>query len=223
MQPAAARYDGHAEWYDGWARSGGAPAMKAARAALVELLPPPPGPAVDVGCGTGAHARFLRDHGYRVVGVDYSADQLRFARGRLPVARADGRALPLRSGSVPLVFSLFTHTDLDGFERLVAEAVRVLAPGGVLAYVGVHPCFVSPFAEPTPDGVRLHPGYRSVGWQPRTPYTGSTVRHRVGVHHLPLEGLLTAFAHPGTRLERVVERGGDALPQLIGVRLARLG
>jgi ubiquinone/menaquinone biosynthesis C-methylase UbiE len=124
-----ARYDGHADWYDGWARSAGAEVMAVARAALGELLPSGPGQAVDIGCGTGVHAEFMRDRGFRVVGLDYSADQLRLARGRLPVARADARALPLRSGSVSLVFSMFTHTDLDGFDRLVAEAVRVLEPG----------------------------------------------------------------------------------------------
>lgn len=46
---------------------------------------------------------------------------------------------------------MLTHTDLDRFDQLVAESVRVLAPAGVMIYVGVHPCFVSPFAEPMSD------------------------------------------------------------------------
>lgn len=216
-----ARYDGHADWYDGWARSAGAEVMAVGRAALGELLPSGPGPAVDIGCGTGVHAEFLRDRGSRVVGLDYSADQLRLARGRLPVARADARALPLRSGSVSLIFSMFTHTDLDGFDRLVAEAVRVLEPGGALVYVGVHPCFVSPFVERMSDGVRLHPGYKTAGWQARTPHTGNAVRQRVGVHHLSLEALVDAFMHPETRLDRLIERGGSAVPEVIAVRVSR--
>ena len=216
-----ARYDGHADWYDGWARSSGAEVMATARAALGELLPSAPGPAVDIGCGTGLHAEFMRGLGFRVVGLDYSADQLRLASGRLPVARADARALPLRSGSARLVFSMFTHTDLDGFDLLVAEAVRVLKPGGALVYVGVHPCFVSPFAERMSDGVRLHPGYKTAGWQARTPHTGNAVRHRVGVHHLSLEALLDALLHPETRLDRLIERGGAAVPEVIAVRVSR--
>jgi SAM-dependent methyltransferase len=221
MGAATARYDGHADWYDGWARTDAGGFMAHAQAALAELLPPGPGTAVDVGCGTGLHAAVLAARGFRVLGLDYSADQLRIARDRLPVVRADGRALPLPDGSVAVAASLLTHTDLDGFDRLVAECARILQPGGALVYVGVHPCFVSPFVEPVPDGRTLHPGYRSVGWQRRTPFTGDAVRHRVGVHHLPLGELLTALAQPGLRLEQVVERGPNPLPDILAVRLRR--
>lgn len=221
MATVTARYDGHADWYDGWARSDAGGFMAQARSALAELLPPGPGVAVDVGCGTGLHAGPLRERGFEVVGLDYSADQLRLARDRLPVARADGRALPLPDRSVELAVSLLTHTDLDGFDRLVAECARVLRPGGALVYVGVHPCFVSPFVEPLPDGLRLHPGYRTAGWQAPTPFTGEAVRHRVGVNHLPLEDLLAALLHSDLRLDRLVERGTRPVPDILGVRLRR--
>ncbi len=217
-----ARYDGHAEWYDAWARSTGAAFMSQARAALDELMPYGSGLAVDVGCGTGLNADLPARHGFRVLGLDVSADQLRLARPRVLVTRADARALPLPTGSVGLALSVLTHTDLDGFDRLVGEAVRVLAPGAAFVYVGVHPCFVAPFVEPLPDGVRVHPGYRVPGWQAPTPFTGVAVRRRVGVHHLPLERLLSAFLAPGTRLERVIERGGGAVPEVLGVRLSRI-
>lgn len=217
---ATARYDGHAGWYDAWAQDRGAAAMSVARAALTELVPAGSGVAIDVGCGTGLHADVLRHRGYRPVGVDYSADQLRLARPRLPVLRADARRLPLADGSAPLVYSVFTHTDLDRFDRLVAEAVRVLAPGGAFVYVGVHPCFVSPFVERRADGVFVHPGYRDRGWQRPTAFTGAEVRHRVGVHHLLLEGLLGALLPAGSRLEALVERGDGPLPEVLGVRLS---
>lgn len=221
--PTAARYDGHAGWYDAWARSEGAGALAAARAALEELVPPGAGPALDVGCGTGLHRDVVRRRGYDLVGVDVSADQLRLARSRMPVLRADARALPLRDGVARLVVSVLTHTDLEGFGRLVREAVRVLAPGSCFVYVGVHPCFVSPVAERLPDGVRLHPGYRSAGWQQRALYTGNAVRHRVGVHHLPLQDPLTTVLHVDAPLDAVVERGGDAVPELLALRLRRRG
>jgi SAM-dependent methyltransferase len=196
--------------------------MASARAVLGELIPHKSGTAVDVGCGTGLHTETVRGRGYDVIGVDFSADQLRLAHCHLPVMRADGRALPLRSGVAHLVVSVLTHTDIEGFERLVDESVRVLAPGGSFVYVGVHPCFVSPAAERLVDGVRVHPGYRQPGWQPRTPFTGDAVRRRVGVHHLPLEHLLTAALHPGAPLDALVERGGDAVPEFLGFRLRRL-
>jgi SAM-dependent methyltransferase len=219
--PLGARYDGHADWYEAWARSDGAEAMVSVQAVLDGLIPAGAGLAVDVGCGTGLHAETVRRRGYRLVGVDFSADQLRLARSRMPVLRADARALPLRSGVAQVSFSVLTHTDIDSFERLVDESVRVLAPGGSFVYVGVHPCFVSPVAERLTDGVRVHPGYRDTGWQPPTPFTGSAVRSRVGVHHLSLENLLTAAVHPEAPLEVVVERGGAAVPEFLAFRLRR--
>ena len=155
-----APYDGHADWYDAWAHSDGATAMAAAEATQ-------------------------RRRGYIVVGADVSADQLRLARSRIPVVRADGGALPLRDGVARLAVSVLTHTDVDDYGSLVAEAVRVLEPSGCFVHVGVHPCFVSPVAERLTDGVRIHPGYRAAGWQGRTPFTGNAVRSRVGAHHLP--------------------------------------
>jgi SAM-dependent methyltransferase len=95
MGATTARYDGHADWYDRWAGADAGGFMAHAQAALAELLPPGPGTAVDVGCGTGLHAAVLAARRFRVLGLDYSADQLRVARDRLPVVRADGRALPL--------------------------------------------------------------------------------------------------------------------------------
>lgn len=214
-----ARYDGHADWYDAWAQAAGAGFMAAARTALEALIPAGEGLALDAGCGTGLPADIVRRRGYDVLGVDVSADQLRLARSRLPVVRADARTLPFADCSFRLVYSMVTHTDLDGFDRLVSEALRVLAPGGVFVYVGVHPCFVGPFVERNSGLLRLHPGYRQRGWQPRTPFTGTQVRHRVGVHHLPLESLLTALLYPGGRLEAVIEGGDGPLPEVLGVRL----
>jgi SAM-dependent methyltransferase len=216
-----ARYDGHAAWYDAWAHSDGAVTMASAQAILQELIPTGSGLAVDVGCGTGLHAGVVRRRGYEVLGVDVSADQVGIARSRLPVVQADGRMLPVRDGVARLVVSVLTHTDIDDFGTLVSEAVRVLAPDGSFVYIGVHPCFVSPVAEPLADGVRLHPGYRLAGWQQRTPFTGNAVRSRVGVHHLPLQDLLRAAVHAEAPLDAVVEGGGDVVPQLLAFRLRR--
>jgi predicted TPR repeat methyltransferase len=94
-----ARYDGHADWYDAWAHSDGATAMAAARATLDELVPSGSGLAHDLGCDTGLHADVVRRRGYTVVGVDVSADQLRLARSRLRVIRAEGGALPCGTAS----------------------------------------------------------------------------------------------------------------------------
>jgi hypothetical protein len=80
---------------------------------------------------------------------------------------------------------------------------------------------VSPVAERLADGVRIHPGYRVGGWRERTPHTGNAVRSRVGVHHLPLELLLSAALHPAAPVDAVTERGGEAVPEFLSFRLRR--
>ncbi len=99
----------------------------------------------------------------------------------------------------------------------------MLTPGGWFAYVGVHPGFVHPFAEPVSDGGVVRSGYRQAGWAAPTPFTGTAVRARVGVHHLPLESFFSAFLRLDAEIDRFVERGGDVVPALVGVRLRRRG
>jgi SAM-dependent methyltransferase len=215
------RYDEHADWYDGWSRTVGAPFMAGVAAALREVVPEGSGPALDIGCGTGLSADAVRSRGWSPIGTDLSSGQLRHATARLPVARADGRALPVADGSVRLSLSVLTHTDVPSYDRLVAEAVRVLAPGGCFVHVGVHPCFISPYAEPGTDGVRIGAGYRTGGWAPLTPHTGDAVRARVGVHHLPLQDLMAALVRVDAALDLVAERGEGPVPPLLVARLIR--
>ena len=78
---AAARYDGHANWYD--ATFGFLGAETGSGGLLGRLLgsADPDGlVCLDIGCGTGLYFRAVQGTGYTVIGVDVSADQLRVAR-----------------------------------------------------------------------------------------------------------------------------------------------
>ncbi|WP_431285840.1 class I SAM-dependent methyltransferase [Humitalea sp. 24SJ18S-53] len=91
---------------------------------------------LDIGCGAGggleyAGAAFPRAG---LTGVDASAAAIAAARRRLRAARliqARGEALPLRDGGFDLVVSVGTMTNV-GAGPFMAEAARVLAPGGIL-------------------------------------------------------------------------------------------
>src|SRR5262249_56433485 len=106
-----------------------------------------------------------------VVGVDVSADQLRAAEPHaapgVELVLGDAHALPFGDGEFDAVVSVLTHTDFDDAQRVFAEAHRGLRTGGTFVYVGVHPCFASPFVERSEEGVPvgLRPGYSEQGWQ----------------------------------------------------------
>jgi 2-polyprenyl-6-hydroxyphenyl methylase/3-demethylubiquinone-9 3-methyltransferase len=126
-------------------------ATRDARAALVmfaherryyaELMPDFRGRAVlDLACGSGIHSQAWAEAGARVIGVDFDPSLLGLARRRLEDAGRPGGGwscgdavrLPLRSASFDLCYcnSLIEHT--PDWRAVVAEAARVLKPGGVL-------------------------------------------------------------------------------------------
>lgn len=101
---------------------------------IVEALPA--GEVVlEAGCGLGQYVILLRERGWRAAGVDASLDALATCRrvAPVPLAAADLRALAIRSGAVGAYVSLgVAEHDPDGPDAILAEAYRVLAPGGTL-------------------------------------------------------------------------------------------
>jgi SAM-dependent methyltransferase len=219
----AARYDGQTAWYEEIASS---EAVSGARTSAVQMLGSGPGRCLDLGCGTGRAIPALRDAGWSVTGTDVSIDQLEAARQRTgePAERlvqADAHALPFEDGEFDAVISIFTHTDLDDVFAAFSEACRVLRGGGVFVYLGVHPCFGSPFVEFGPEGAPsiLHPGYRSAGWQRlEGDQDDARIRVRVGINHLPLAGLVNTIVGSGFTIERLEEPGDTDPPLFLGIK-----
>lgn len=95
---------------------------------------------VDVGCGDGRLARTLVEAGAAsAVGVECSPRQLAKARALAPMAGVQvvegvGEALPLPDASADIVvfFNSLHHIPAAVMGRALAEAARVLVPGGVV-------------------------------------------------------------------------------------------
>lgn len=111
------------------------------------LLEPCSGDVLDVGCGTGANfpvlaaaARAGRD--LRVRGVDPDAHMLRRARRRaeglglaVRLARAPAEVLPFPAASFDFVLCTLVLCTVGDPATALAEAARVLRPGGRLLFL----------------------------------------------------------------------------------------
>ncbi|AFM16835.1 methylase involved in ubiquinone/menaquinone biosynthesis [Mycolicibacterium chubuense NBB4] len=113
---------------------------------------------VDIGCGAGNAARAAARRGAHVTGVDPSESMLRLARA---VSRRDGirwaqgsaEALPVPDSSATVVWALATVHHWRDVTTGLAEAHRVLSPGGRLLAV----------ERQTEPGAT---GFASHGWTP---------------------------------------------------------
>ena len=93
---------------------------------------------LDVPCGTGRISVPLAERGFVVSGLDISNRVLEVARAAAPaldLRQGDMRDLPWPDGSFDAVLNLWTafgyfETQVED-ERVLAEAARVLTPGGV--------------------------------------------------------------------------------------------
>jgi len=109
----------------------------------------PIGPALEVGCGTGANLRHLLAHTV-AVGLDGNETALRFSRerGARRLALADGASLPVLDGGVGLVLAFDVLEHLDDDLAALVEIRRVLRAGGhLLANVPAYPSLWSAHDE----------------------------------------------------------------------------
>jgi ubiquinone/menaquinone biosynthesis C-methylase UbiE len=95
----------------------------------------------DVGCGDGSLARFMAREGARVTGIEPAERRLTRARAAEPVGgeayvKGVAEQLPFSDGSLDIVvfFNSLHHVPVEGQAQALAEAARVLRPGG-LVYV----------------------------------------------------------------------------------------
>lgn len=99
----------------------------------------------DLGCGTGAMAALVAPHVTQVIGVDASDEMLDAARDRMGarknvvLRRGALESLPIDTGSVDAAMLMLVLHHLPTPAAALAEAARILKPGGRVLIVDMAP------------------------------------------------------------------------------------
>jgi SAM-dependent methyltransferase len=133
---------------------------------------------LDVGCGTGVVAITAARLGAKVFAVDLTPDLLERARENASIAKfeidfreGDAEALPFDDARFDVVLSQFGHMFAPRPEIAIREMLRVLKPGGTIAFatwppellIGSSFRLVSSYMPPPPPGVSPPPQWGDVG------------------------------------------------------------
>ncbi len=90
---------------------------------------------LDVGCGTGRLLSLLAERGAVGTGVELAPEMVAVARRANPqmdIRQGTAEDLPFDDGTFDLVVACLAYHHLGAPERFLAEATRVLVPGGRL-------------------------------------------------------------------------------------------
>jgi ubiquinone/menaquinone biosynthesis C-methylase UbiE len=170
---------------------------------------------LDVGCGTGVVAIAAARRGARVTGVDLTPELLAHAKDNASIAQTeidwregDAEAIPLGDASCDVVLSQFGHMFAPRPEVAVKEMLRVLKPGGTIAfntwppelYTGRMFQVMGRYLPPPPPGVSPPPQWGNV----------DTVRERLGtaVTHLTFDrGIMRGQYLSPQHVRSLMEKG----------------
>jgi SAM-dependent methyltransferase len=120
--------------------------------AFFDMLPDVAGlSGLDIGCGEGHNTRLLARRGARVRAIDVSELFIQHAQGLeeqvlsgIDYQVASAVELPYADSAFDFATGLMSFMDIAETDRVVAEAYRVLKPGGFLQFSISHPCYDTP-------------------------------------------------------------------------------
>jgi SAM-dependent methyltransferase len=173
--------------------------------AFFELVPPPSGRTLEVGCGEGRVTRDLAKRGHRVFAVDAAPTLIKLAREAdrdNHYLRCDAASLPFASESFDLVVFYNSLMDIDDMEGSIREATRVLRPGGRMCACVTHPI---------PDAGRFESREPNAPFIIEGAYLGPRRWVDIAAERRGLQMNFTGWAYPLEGYFGALERAGFAV------------
>ncbi len=106
---------------------------------------------LDIGCGEGHNTRLLAKRGARLTALDVSEVFVLHAKGTedqeplgINYQVASAVELPFVDSTFDFATGFMSFMDIPETDQVIAEAYRVLKPGGFLQFSITHPCFDTP-------------------------------------------------------------------------------
>lgn len=203
---------------------------------------------LDIGCGEGANTRRIAQAGARMIGIDIAPTFIRHAQEAEAAAPlgisyqlADGMDLPFADGSFDFASAFMSLMDMPRQDSVLAEAERVLRPGGFLQFSILHPCFATPFRRVLRDenktvlGIEVREYFRATHGEIETWRFGAAPEHekakvepfKVPRFHRTLSEWINLLITTGFTIEHMHEPTIDAEtaarePYLADTRVAPL-
>jgi len=126
---------------------------------------------LDIGCGEGYNTRLLAQRGARVTAVDVSENFIRYAREveqqeprGIDYRVASAVALPFADAAFDFAIATMSLMDVPEYDRALAEASRVIKPGGFFQFSICHPCTDTPHRKNIRDETRTTRGLELGGY-----------------------------------------------------------
>ena len=152
---------------------------------------------IDLACGTGDLSELAVRTGARVVGVDFAGNMLAGARRRgisAAFVQADAERLPLPPHWATVIVSGFALRNFVSIPAVLAEAARVLLPGGRLVLLEVD----------TPTNKLLQWGY-GLYFKRLVPFLGALLSDAPAYAYLPRS---VSYLPESSTLQRMIEAAG---------------
>ena len=212
-------WDAHAAWWQDEFTEGADPEYVEQILPLIASRLPAEGRVLDVGCGEGQVTRLALEHGLCAVGLDPAGAQIdeaerrrRAGAGDVPARAAYARGslldLPVGDATVDFVVASLVFEHVGDYRRGLAEAARVLVPGGRFLLLLNHPLLQTPDSGWIDDHVLDPPEqYWRIG-----PYLSEVINVEevqpgihITFHHRPLSSYLNSAISVGLSLDRMDE------------------